>query len=98
MQGVPLFVSAKWKIFHHVTDLSNYFLQLKKNDGDKVIKHWEQMKSDVVLGPRSLQWTSLGVGGPSHLTTIVALGLNTRTNQVLKGERSKTAAVKEEEI
>lgn len=60
----------------------------------------EQMKSDFVLGPRSVQRTSLGVGGPSHLTTIVALGLNTGTDQVLiaglKGERSKTAAVKEE--
>lgn len=63
---------------------------------------WEQMKSGAVLGPRSLQRNSLGVGEPSHLTTIVALGLNTGTNQVLiaglKGERSKTAAVKEEEI
>lgn len=71
MQGVPLFVSAKRKIFHHVTDLSNYFLQPKKNGGDEVIKHstelwppfqWEQVKSDVVLGPHSLQRTSLGVG------------------------------------
>lgn len=39
MQGVPPLVPAKRKIFHHVTDLSNYFLQPKKNGGDKVIKH-----------------------------------------------------------